>query len=371
MNHRLRIFLKSIILAFCMSNTVLNAQILKDTVSLNLIKKGVDNIYNFQFNNALEVYTKINHSYPGHPIGYLFRGMIIYWENYPLLPSSPEHTLYESDLRKCIEICETKQNEADEAEFLLADLCARGLLLLYYTDNDLSMKVIPLATSTYPDIRRSFNYTSAYNDFFFFTGLYDYYREAYPEAYPVYKSLAFLFPKGNKLKGIQELQTAAKNSIVLKAESFSFLSWIYSSYENNYQLSLNYTKSLHELYPANPQYTVEYIKNLLFEKQYDEAERMILSVSNNENNDYSRAQLSIFTGIVQEKKYHNAELARQYYNQGISEISNFGSVGNEFEAYAYFGLSRICDLKGDKKDKKKYRNKALELAEFKKNDFDE
>lgn len=370
MNHRSRIFLKSIILVFCLSNAILHAQILKDSASLNIVKKGMSYIYNFQFGEAREVYAELNHRWPEHPVGYLFRGMITYWENYPLLPSSPAHTSYETDMRKCIELCETKQNPADEAEFLLADLCARGLLLLFYADNDLSMQVFPLATSTYPDVRRSFNFTSAYNDFFFFTGLYDYYREAYPETYPVYKTFAFLFPKGNKVKGMKELQTAAEKSIILKAESFSFMSWICACYENNYQLSLYYIKFLHELYPGNLQYRDEYIKSLLLEKQYDEAERMILAVSTNENNSYFRAQLSIFNGIVQEKKYQKIEQARKYYDQGASEISKFIPFGNEYAAYAYFGLSRISEMEGDKQAKRTYRKKAMEFADFKKVDFD-
>ena len=63
-----------------------------------------------------------------------------------------------------------------------------------------------------------------YSDFYFFTGVYNYYREAYPEAYPVYKPLALLFPKGSKTKGLEDLLIASKNSIFLKAEAFSFLS---------------------------------------------------------------------------------------------------------------------------------------------------
>ena len=65
--------------------------------------------------------------------------------------------------------------------------------------------------------------SSVYPDFYFFTGLYNYYREAYPEAHPIYKVLAFLFPRGDREKGSAELQNAGANSIMLKAEAYSFL----------------------------------------------------------------------------------------------------------------------------------------------------
>jgi hypothetical protein len=294
-----------------------------------------------------------------------------YWENYPLLFTSSARVSYEEDMRSCIGLCEKNNNPSNEAEYLLANLCARGMLLMFYADNDRNIEVFPLATSTYQYLRRSFGFTSVYSDFFYFTGLYNYYREAYPKAHPVYKPLAFLFPKGNRAKGLKELQTAAINSIVLKEESFSFLSEICISYENNYQQASYYSKSLHELYPANMQYLAVYIKNLLLMKRYDEAERLIRSSSTKVSNSYYQAQLSIFNGILQEKKYHDIKLAQQYYNKGVRDISIFGDYGNEFAAYAYFGLSRISEVNGDKHNKKIYRKQAMELVDFKKVNFDE
>lgn len=297
--------------------------------------------------------------------------MLTYWKNYPLIPSSPEHISFENDLHTCIELSENEHNPADEAEYLLINLCARGLLLNYYANNGLDMDAIPLAKETYLNIRRAFNFTSVYSDFYFFTGLYNYYREAYPEAHKMYKTLAFLFPKGNKDKGCKEIQIAANNSIFLKAESSSLLSWINISFENNYQMAFDYSKSLAELYPDNLEFLGEYIKNLLLVKKYDQAESLIITSGNDFTNPYCQAQLSIFNGILQEKKYHDSEKAKQYYNKGISDISIFGEYGNEFGAFAYFGLSRISDDKPDKHNKRTYRKKAIDLATNKKVNFDD
>jgi hypothetical protein len=196
MKTKLKIFLNLFFLAFLLKTIPLNAQILKDTVSLNLIKKGIDNIYNFQFKEAESVYQKISASYPEHPIVFLFKGMELYWQNYPLVPTSPGCASYEEVMKRCIELCDKKKDGENSTEILLTNLCGRGLLLQFYADNNMSLEVFPLATSTYPLIKHAFTSASAYADFYFFTGLYNYYREAYPETYPIYKSLAFLFPKG-------------------------------------------------------------------------------------------------------------------------------------------------------------------------------
>jgi hypothetical protein len=105
-------------------------------------------------------------------------------------------------------------------------------------------------------------------------------------------------------------------------------------------------------------------------KKYDEAEKHIGYLETLNCNSYFRAQLSIYNGILQEKKYHNDILAEQYYIKGVRDISLFGHFGNEFAAYGYFGLSRICGRRGDNNFKEIYHKKALELADFKKVDFD-
>jgi hypothetical protein len=356
------------VIVLFLSHVTVDAQILRNKNSLILVKECIDNIYNLRFRDAEGDCNKLDQTYPGHPVVYLLRGMLTYWEYYPLIPSSPSRSLFESNMRKCIELTEAKKDPVDDAELLLADLSARGMLLLYYADNNLSMDVIPLATSTYQYIRRSFDYTSVYSDFFFFTGLYNYYREAYPEVYPLYRVIAFLFPKGDRLKGIDELQRVAQNSILFKAESSLFLSGIYQSFEYNFMKAFDYSKWLHELYPGNYEYLAMYIKNLLLIRQYDEAESHINAAADVDCK-YFKAQLSIFSGIIQEKKYHNNILAEQYYKSGISELAVFGHYGNEFSAYGLFGLSRISDSNGDINNKKTYHKKASELADFAKIDF--
>lgn len=371
MNKKFKIYVKCVCLAFCLNSSVLHAQILKDTATLNLITKGINYIYDFQFKNAEEVFNQISLTCPGHPIVSLFRGIITYWENYPLLPSSAASVSFVTEMQCCIALSEKKMTRQDEPEYLLINLCARCMLLLYYSDNDLTSEVFPLTMSSYKYLRRSFNFTSVYSDFNFFTGLYNYYREAYPEAYPIYKAMALLFPKGSKTRGLRELQTSAKNSIFLKADSYSFLSGICIYFESNYDKAYYYSNSIFKLYPDNIQYLAMHIKNLLLLKQYDNAEKLIISTGLLSTNPFYQVQLTVFNGILQEKNYHNYNQAQEYYKNAINNISHFGAYGNEFAAYAYFGLSRMSEANGDRRGKKIYRKKALELAEFKKIDFNE
>jgi hypothetical protein len=367
-NSILRVVAASFII---ISTFSLNAQILRDTSSIRLARDCMDDIYNYRFAEAERICSSFESSFPDSPVPPLIRGMLIYWKNYPLLPTSPERVPYEMLLKHSITITEKSTPEpGDEVEYKLADLCARGLLLVFYSDNDMSGDVVQVAKGTYHLVRESFNYTSVYSDFSFFTGLYLYYRERYPELHPVYKPFALLFPAGDQKKGLAELEKASSESIVLKAEAGSFLSWIYSGYEYDYERALYFSKKLTERYPGNASYLSSYIKFLLLNKMYDEAETQIQSAGSAMDNAFFRAQVTVLKGILNEKKYRDMKSAEGLYREGLELLDPFGDFANEYSAYACYGLSRVyaADRTGDQK--RKFRKEANRLAEFRHMNFD-
>ena len=159
MTERFKILIRLCIIIVSLSSSILKAQVLSDTASLNMIMKCVACIYNFEFDRAIEISNQVSLKYSRQPVEYMIRGMITYWQNYPLTPSAPAHVSFENDLRNCISLSDEVPNPVDEAEYLLTGLCARGLLLMYYTDNGLSGEAIRLTKETYRNIRRAFDYT--------------------------------------------------------------------------------------------------------------------------------------------------------------------------------------------------------------------
>ncbi|NLA48436.1 MAG: hypothetical protein GX876_03125 [Bacteroidales bacterium] len=348
-----------------------DAQMLHDSATVRKIKTGVDYMYNMEFDKASRLFSEIEKLYPGHPVNLLLKGIFSYWKDYPMLPASESRVVFENNLRTCMDLCSDGQYQKSyEAESLLANICSRGLLLLYYNENDLSFKVITLATSTFKYILKAFDHVSAFADFYYPSGLYNYYREAYPHINPVYKPLASLFPPGDMKKGLIELARAAELSIFLKAESYSVLAYIYAGFENDFRKALLYSGILTKKYPLNPYYKALHMRNLLFKKEYDLVESMINLAGNDTGNAYFDAQLLIFNGIIQEKKYKNYPDARQLYEDGISAIAFTGDYGNEYCGYAYLGLSRICEHDGDRAGKKAFHRKGYGLLNFKKITFD-
>ena len=81
--------------------------------------------------------------------------------------------------------------------------------------------------------------------------------------------------------------------------------------------------------------------------------------------------IEILKGILYEKKFRNDRKAENYYWSGIHKAEEYGSFGNEYVAYGYFGLSRIYDRENEKKKKKQYRKQAKDLASYEYINFDD
>lgn len=348
-----------------------DGQVLQDREMLEKIKKGVVSIYNFQFEDASEISDYIGKRCGDCSISYLFRGMEIYWKNFPLTPGSKESEIFENYLEKGISLAEVKlkENSAD-AENLLSGLGSAGLLLLFYADNGLSGKVLSLAPKTYQWVMKSFDYTKTYKDFYFITGLYNYYREAYATVHPIYKPALIFFPHGNKKAGLVQLKIAADSAIFLAAESMSFLAGIYQDFEKDPVKAINYSKKLKETFPRNHEYKIQYIRDLLVIKKFGEAESLLNGMPYESLNKFYQSQIDIFKGVIQEQKYKNPKSAEQLYWSGINKAEAYGPMGSEYTSYGYFGLSRINAATGNNKNAKQYHKKARELSTFDHVNFD-
>jgi hypothetical protein len=348
-----------------------DGQVLNDKEVFDNIKKGVINIYNFQFEEASELSKYLEKKCGECALSYLFKGIEIYWGNYPLTPGSDKAEIFEKYLEKSISLAEAKLKlNGSDAENLLSGLGSSGLLLLYYADNGLSGKVISLAPKTYQKVMKSFNFTKTYKDFYFITGLYNYYREAYANAHPIYKPVLMFFPHGNKKLGLAQLKIAADSSIFLAAESMTFLSGIYQDFEKDPVKAIMYSKKLKETFPGNHEYKLHYIRDLLVVKKFGEAESLLNSMPYETLNRYYQSQIDVYKGVVQEQRYKNSKSAEQLYWSGINKAEPYGPMGAEYASYGYFGLSRINTATGNNKNAKQYRKKAKDLSSYDHMNFD-
>ena len=69
---------------------------------------------------------------------------------------------------------------------------------------------------------------------------------------------------------------------------------------------------------------------------------------------YFRMKATIYLGLYEEGRNRNPEKAKRYFLRGIEEAEPFGDYAGYTVAYAYMGMSRYYESKGDQKKAREY-----------------
>lgn len=343
-----------------------------DKAYIDTIKAGIQANYNFEFEKAEAIRDLVLAKYPDHPAGLMFDALILYWKYYPLLSDSEEGKRFESVLLKTIDASELEVHKMPDHQLTrFFAMMPRLMLLQFYSDNGLAFRGVPHLTSVYRSVTNGFTFKQTTPEFNFTTGLYNYYREAYPESNPFFKPIVYFFPDGNKEEGLSELYQCWQLSDFIGPEAMLFLSYIYINFETNYGNGVKYALELTQRYPKNPLFAEYYIQLLLLNKQYAKAEKVVDSIKEDKTlSVYFKVTVSVYEAIINEQKQNNLTLSENKYHSAISSIKSYGNYSKRYLAYAYFGLSRIYQRKGLISQSDKYKSLAKSTAQYPHVSFD-
>lgn len=351
-----------------------NAQgLLNDRTALDSLKKGLYCLYNFEFEKASTIESSIQRKYPNEPVLYLYNALFLYWKYYPVKADTDHGNQFEGHLLKAIEASKhLLKDYPDNQLVVFFDMLPRLMLLQFYADNGQGYKSIPYLRRLYESLIKGFNYCKTTPEFYFPTGLYNYYIEAYPEANPFYKPFVIFFPGGDKALGLKQLYKCWKNSPFIGVEALTFLTYIQINFETNYSNGIKYGKELSESYPNNPLFTLYHEQLLLLSKHYSDAENLAQKYrETHQTSDFFTNAFKVYDGIIAEQYHHNSKLASKEYESAIPALVQFNNYGDRYRAYASFGLSRIAKKKGNANEADSYRSTALKLAQYPQVNFDQ
>ena len=333
---------------------------------MGLLKKELNYIYNYQFDEAYSTLDKVKAIADNHPVVPFVEGLILYWRNNPLMENSKDAPKFVSYMERCMFMSDSIRkikNNKNDVESTFFSLISRAMLMLHYADNEQSLKVIPYADEAYSLTQRGSNMKDEFAEFYFSTGLYNYYRMAYPEAHPVYKPLLVVFKSGNKQEGLEQIKYASENTVFLRVESKLYLSYIYLHYKNNPEETLSLVTELFNEFPNNHYFLARQAELLILNYKYQEAMPLVKELLSYGSDDlFSIMKGFIFKGIIEEKVNNDYIVAKKNYQDGIKLANEFKIWGNLYKAYAYKGLSRIAEEEGDEAKRKEYLKLANKNA---------
>ncbi|GAL82997.1 hypothetical protein MYP_223 [Sporocytophaga myxococcoides] len=358
------IHITGIILMVTLSLKAAGQSMLKDEEIKVTILKAMDFTYNFEFDEADEVISEVKSAYPTHPAYNFLKAMNLYWKMYyfnSFKENSAEYLKYLDAALQQAQARISKNNKDPEGVFF--SLAIYSSLAQYHSQMKETMKAVNNAKKTYEYVKTGFNLKDVFNEFYFTTGLYDFYVQQFPETHPVFRPFMVFFSPGGKEKGIKELEIAATNSLFSKVEANHYLANIFLRYQNIPEKAVKYTNLLFTKYPNNLYFLSRHIESLIGIGEYSETEKLSLTLRNSGKKYFEMASY-VFLGIINEKGKKRPEHAKAFYLRAVNMAPEINTPNKDYVSFAYAGLARIAESRGERDKAKAYYQRALELAEY-------
>jgi tetratricopeptide (TPR) repeat protein len=358
----MKIFLSFLVFTISILNSVSQELILKDSVLIKRMNRTIDLIYNFDFDIAnLEIDT-LENQLGDHPATHLLKSMIFYWRDRPFKEDTDNYLEYQSELETAIELATSFQQNEDlyeEAEFYV--LAGYGLLTDLYNGIGHKMKAIGSAKKAYNSLKEGFELKEKFPDFYFSSGVYNYYREKFPELHPFYKTFMWVFVNGDMDLGLDQLRVASEEGVFTQREALIYLFHIYLRYENKPDLALPYSRILVERFPGNYRFKCLYIESLIYNNDSISGE-MIDSLLNHDDVFYQLAG-NLFSGLICEKQ-EKFEVARDFLKTALEKYEEMGRDDWHYLSLIYTGMARLAIDQEDNQKARKYYKLALKTDPY-------
>lgn len=340
----------------------LHAQVFEPGEVQNLVKKGTDHIYNATPDSAEFYISKAEVFIPDHPVIPLMRAMTILWANIPTI-SEESFLQMEIHLDSAIYLAKERDPDLEDPEMIFFAMASYGLLAEYYADQDHTMKAVGEANRAYGLMKKGFKIVDERPEFLLTTGLYNYFREKYPERHPIYKPLLWFFRSGDKELGLEQLERACTESFLTRVEAHVYLSYIYLRYEFDPKIAQTYLSELCELYPNNYYAKAKYLESLANPEDFKDVPiDVIYSLITHENSYYKLAGY-VYLGYFEETVVKNREKAEYAYRLGLQYGNEIPDHGEFFKSFGYLGLGRVLIEKNEKEEAKDLLSLSVKFAE--------
>jgi len=339
--------------------------------------EAINNLYNFNFYEADKEFRWLKLRYPKHPMPYFLMGLAEWWKIVP----NTDNTDYDdrciaymdSTITLAEKLYEDKENKLEPSFFLAAAHAFKGRL---YSERKKWTKATLAGKSALKYFEKCKGNGDLSPELLFGDGLFNYYAQWIPQNYPALKPVLWLFPKGNKQQGIQQLEKTANNAFYTRTEARYFLLQIYSM-ENQYDKAYDMAKYMWQQYPNNPYFERYFARSAFVRGQLNEATQASESILR--KIEQGRAGYEGVSGraaayVLAYINYnYNRDLpkAKEYYQKAIE----FAKQTNSYDAAYYWAsvlaLGKIANEEKNYDQAQAYFKEVLDHADRKSSQYQE
>jgi tetratricopeptide (TPR) repeat protein len=291
-----------------------------------LFEKTLDKYHNEEYDEALQLATKIRGLYPDKPAG-VFAQLAAYqtlMRNYRVRNFEAQ---YDSLLNLSIKLAKNalKKNKRDGRSYFYLG-CAYGSRSIYYAQRGKWMDAFKYGSKVVPNFKKAVAYSPDFYDAYYGLGLYKYWLGAKA------KFLRFLsFAKDQRSEGIAQIKITVEKGRFLKVDAMYGLLAVYFN-EGEYEKALEISDQLYEKYPKNP--TLLYRRGRIFQalQRWSEAKQAfedlyaLLKVAKYKSISY---QIESLFQIAKSQYYMENYLETQRLCQEAIRLEKYGDFENE------------------------------------------
>ncbi|MEH0158169.1 hypothetical protein V6R21_29145 [Limibacter armeniacum] len=332
-------------------NVVTNSQ------NAAIISRALESIYKWDFDQGVAEITQLEQEIGEHPAVYLLKALNLYWQNVPLSHGQPETKEYMKLLTKTVELSDQQlEKNSSDTEGIFFKMLAKSMKMRQFSSDNATFKAIGEAKDVYTLLRIGVDKKEEFNEFYFTTGIYNYYREAYPETYPVYKPVAMFLPSGDKEEGIKQLYYAKDNAMFTSAEARRYLISIYTNYENQLDKAIELSSENVKQYPNNLFFITSHLFILLRSNQIENGLPLMDKLFQSEDTFYQAVAYAMH-GYYDWKK-GNQETGQEQLLKAEELIQNHKDRNDYVASFIYSELYRCYKSQNNLSLAKNYERKT-------------
>lgn len=360
------LFIKKWFLFVCLLTLSLSgrAQVLADPVAQQTILKTLDDIYNLEFAESDVLIRQLQTQYPQHPIGPILRATQLELQYLPLHENKAATAQFIQTVEQGLSLAKRMlEKDENDPEAVFFALTAHSYLASLYNNKSESLKAVGESKKAYNYLRDGFVLMGKNTDFYFTTGLYNYYIERYPMDHSIVKPFMLFFEDGDMAQGLKQMDVATKKGVFMRPAANYYLAHIYLKHEMSPARASVYAKYLADKYPKNPLFGMINAEALLLAGRYAEARPYVQRLKQMPNKLVPMA-VHTFTGMLAELSDKDDKEAAESYELALRLPFN-DPYTKEYHAFAYAGLARIAARANDRNRARIYYKKALAVGQYK------
>jgi len=332
-------------------------------------EEGVSYLYNFKFDKASVQFQFIRQKYKNHPLPYFLMGLNEWWKIVPNIDNQKYDEKFlaymDTAIEKAEELFDANEKNIEAAFFLAGAHSFKGRLHAE-RHNWTKATIEGKRALKYMEVASEQNDLSP--EFLFGDGLYNYFAIWIPKNYPVLKPVLWFFKKGDKEKGIQQLETVVKEGFYTRVEAQYFLMRIYGNDENQPEKAFQICSYLHKTYPDNAYFHRYYARMLFTSGRLYELEPAAESILRKIDTgmagyeEISGRYASFFLGYLHRVWKKDAQQAKHYYERTVQFSEKIKDYEAGYYLYALLYLGQIAQAEKDYGKAKSYFDKVVDKA---------